>query len=193
MIKMNQNSKTKEQAQIDTQGYVVIQERVQLAPDNSIWGVLKTTVLAIPVGFATVFKHLFRKNVTIQYPYKKLPMFPRYRGLQYLERYEDGSERCVCCGLCAAACPADAIYMEPMENEKGERLAKIFEINMIRCIFCGFCEEACPEEAIFLGQEYEFATDTRDGFIYGKDKLLVKHPRPEKPLKKIWRKIRRVI
>lgn len=160
--------------------------------DTSVWGVIRTTLVAFPIGFATVFKHLFRKSITVQYPAKKRPMFPRYRGLHYLERYEDGSERCVCCGLCAAACPADAIYMEPMENEKGERLAKIYEINMIRCIFCGFCEEACPEEAIFLGQEYEFATDSREGFIYGKERLLTQHPRPEKPLKKMWRKMRRV-
>ena len=159
--------------------------------DNSVWGIIRTTFIALPIGFATVFKHLFKKAVTIEYPFKKREMFPRYRGRQYLERYDDGSERCVCCGLCAAACPADAIYMEPMENEKGERLAKVYEINMIRCIFCGFCEEACPEEAIFLGPEYEFATDSREAFIYGKEKLLVTHPRPEKPLKKIWRKMRK--
>ena len=176
----------------DKPGYVLITERPEPKLDTSVWSVIKTTLLALPVGFATVFKHLFRKPITVQYPKKKRPMFPRYRGLHYLERYEDGTERCVCCGLCAAACPADAIYMEPMENEKGERLAKVYEINMIRCIFCGFCEEACPEEAIFLGHEYEFATDSREGFIYGKDKLLVPHPRPEKTYKKIWRKVRRI-
>ncbi len=172
--------------------YIVIDEPIRTKPDNSVWGMIKTTILAMPIGFATIFKHALRRSVTTQYPFKKIPMYPRYRGLHYLERYEDGTERCVCCGLCAAACPADAIYMEPMENEKGERLAKIYEINMIRCIFCGFCEEACPEEAIFLGQEYEFATDSREGFIYSKEKLLVPHPRPEKKLKKIWRRMRRV-
>jgi len=160
--------------------------------DNSVWGVIKTTLIALPIGFATIFKHLFRRATTIEYPFKKREMFPRYRGRQYLERYDDGTERCVCCGLCAAACPADAIYMEPMENEKGERLAKIFEINMIRCIFCGFCEEACPEEAIFMGPDYEFAEGNRDAFIYGKEKLLVTHPRPENILKKLWRKTRRL-
>ena len=146
----------------------------------------------MPQGFAVTFKHLFRKSVTLDYPRKKKPMSPRFKGLHYLERYDDGSERCVCCGLCAAACPADAIYMEPTENENGERLAKVYEINMIRCIFCGFCEEACPEEAIFLGQEYEFAQDNRNAFIYTKEMLLVKHPRNENPLKKMLRRIRRV-
>ncbi len=145
----------------------------------------------MPQGFWVTFKHIFKKPVTLDYPKKKKPMAPRYKGLQYLERYDDGSERCVCCGLCAAACPADAIYMEPMENEKGERLAKVYEINMIRCIFCGFCEEACPEEAIFLGREYEFSKDNRDDFIYTKEMLLVPHPRKGNPVKELLRFVRR--
>ncbi len=140
---------------------------------------LKQTIL-ISKGMWVTFKQIFRKPVTIQYPKEKVPMYPRYRGLHFLERYEDGSERCVCCGLCAAACPVDCIYMEPAENEKGERYAEVYEINMLRCIFCGFCEEACPEEAIFLGKEYEFSDYTRDKFIYSKEDLLVKWPR-EKP------------
>lgn len=154
---------------------------------------VKTILIAFPKGFYTTFKHLFKKPVTQQYPTEKRPMAPRYRGLHYLEKYEDGSERCVCCGLCAAACPADAIYMEPDENEKGERFAKIYEINLLRCIFCGFCEEACPEEAIFLGHEYEFSNDSRDAFIYTKDQLLANRPTKEKPFKKIIRKVRRIL
>ena len=146
----------------------------------------------MPKGFVVTIKHVFKKPVTLDYPKKKRPMFPRYRGLHYLERYDDGSERCVCCGLCAAACPADAIYMEPEETEKGERKAKIYEINMLRCIFCGYCEEACPEEAIFLGQEYEFSNFDRNSFIYDKEQMLVAHPRKENPFKKLYRKVRKV-
>ncbi len=146
----------------------------------------------MPQGLLVTFKHMFKKPITLDYPKKKEPMAPRYKGLHYLERYEDGSERCVCCGLCAAACPADAIYMQPTENENGERLAKVYEINTLRCIFCGFCEEACPEEAVFLGREYEFATDTREGFIYSKEQLLVPHPRKDNPAKRMIRRIRKV-
>ncbi len=141
---------------------------------------LKQVFISIPIGMFTVFKQLFRKPTTVKYPFVKSKMMPRYRGLHFLERYEDGTERCVCCGLCAASCPADAIYMEPAENERGERYARVYEINELRCIFCGFCQEACPEEAIFLGKEYEFADDERDKFTYSKDDLLVKWPR-EKP------------
>jgi NADH-quinone oxidoreductase subunit I len=129
----------------------------------------------------TVFRQLFRKPTTVKYPFVKQEMMPRYRGLHFLERYEDGSERCVCCGLC-----------EPAENEKGERYARIYEINELRCIFCGFCEEACPEEAIFLGKEFEFIDDHRDKFIYAKEKLLVKWPREKPSPVKFERPLRRV-
>ncbi|MCP4683966.1 MAG: NADH-quinone oxidoreductase subunit NuoI [bacterium] len=153
---------------------------------------LVDVIWKMPQGLLVTFKHMFKKPITLDYPKKKEPMAPRFKGLHYLERYEDGSERCVCCGLCAAACPADAVYMEPDENENGERLAKVYEINMLRCIFCGFCEEACPEEAIFLGREYEFATDSREGFIYSKDQLLVPHPRKESAFKRTIRRIRKI-
>ena len=148
--------------------------------------------LKMPLGFYVTIKHLFKKPVTLDYPRRKKPMAPRYRGKHYLERYDDGTERCVCCGLCAAACPADAIYMEPEESDKGERRARIYEINLLRCIFCGFCEEACPEEAVFLGQEYEFSDFDRNSFIYTKEQMLVPHPRKDNTLKRLYRRVRRV-
>ncbi len=147
--------------------------------------------LEMPQGFVVTLKHLFKRPVTLDYPKKRAAMAPRYKGKHYLERYDDGTERCVCCGLCAAACPADAIYMEPGETERGERFAKKYEINLLRCIYCGFCEEACPEEAIFLGRDYEFATDNRQGFICDKEELLVPHPREGNPFKRIIRHFRR--
>jgi len=154
--------------------------------------VIKTVILALPKGFYTTIKHVFKKPVTEQYPREKAEMAPRYRGKHYLEMYDDGTERCVCCGLCAAACPADAIYMEPNETENGERFAQIYEINLLRCIFCGFCEEACPEEAIFLGHEYEFSDDNRESFIYTKEQMLANRPKKEKRFKRIIRKVRRI-
>jgi NADH-quinone oxidoreductase subunit I len=159
---------------------------------NDILKALGNVFLQMPKGFVVTFKHLFRRPVTIDYPRVKRPMKPRYRGRHYLERYDDGTERCVCCGLCAASCPADAIYMEPEETEKGERRAKVYEINLLRCIFCGFCEEACPEEAIFLGQEYEFSDFDRDSFLWTKEQMLVQHPRKDNPYKRILRRVRKV-
>ncbi len=159
---------------------------------NEILRAIGNVFLKMPKGFVVTLRHFFKKPVTIEYPKKKKPMAPRYKGRHYLERYDDGTERCVCCGLCAAACPSDCIYMEPEENEKGERVAKVYEINQIRCIYCGFCEEACPEEAIFLGHEYEFSSPDLNSFIMTKDKMLVAHPRKENPFKKLIRKARKV-
>lgn len=145
-----------------------------------MWRALKSVFYAIPKGLSITFRYIFRKKVTIQYPDVRPQFEPRYRGLHYLTRYPDGAERCVCCGLCAAACPADAIYMEPAENEAGERYAKVYEINELRCIFCGYCEEACPEEAIFLGHEFEFSAGERGDFTYTKEMLLNNFDKIEK-------------
>ena len=68
-------------------------------------------------GFALTFRHLFRNPITVNYPDVKVPMFPKYRGKQVLMRDENGLEKCVACGLCAVACPADAIYLEAAEND----------------------------------------------------------------------------
>src|SRR2546422_6437917 len=99
-------------------------------------------------GFATTLKYMFKKPITVNYPEQKIPMFPKYRGKQVLMRDENGLEKCVACGLCSVACPADAIYLEAAENDgtvqAGPRYASVYQIHKTRCIFCGYCEEACP-------------------------------------------------
>ena len=131
-------------------------------------------------GFPTTFRHLFRKPITVDYPDRKLPMSPRFRGRQLLMRDENGLEKCVACGLCAVACPADAIYLEAAENDgtvmAGPRYASTYQIHRMRCIFCGYCEEACPVAAIFMGKEYELAVYSKADFIWDKPTLLVPPP-----------------
>jgi len=130
-------------------------------------------------GMWITFGHLFRKKVTVRYPEVKREFSEIYRGKQVLKRDDEGRERCTACGLCAVACPAEAITMVAAERKPGEehlyreeKYAAIYEINMLRCIFCGFCEEACPKEAIFLTKETVPSRFERNDFIYGKEKLL---------------------
>jgi len=129
------------------------------------------------IGFATTFRHLFKKPITVNYPEQKFPMFPKYRGKQVLMRDENGLEKCVACGLCSVACPADAIYLEAAENDgtvqAGPRYASVYQIHKMRCIYCGYCEEACPVGAIFMGKDYELAVYSKDDFVWDKADLLV--------------------
>lgn len=134
---------------------------------------------AIVSGIAITIKHLFKKSATTRYPEKKREISEVWRGQHVLKRDDNGAERCTACGLCAVACPAEAITMVAAERKKGEeklyreeKYAATYEINMLRCIFCGLCEEACPKEAIFLTDRIVSTDYGRDEFIYGKDKLV---------------------
>ena len=143
-----------------------------------VWNILK--------GMLITFSHIFRKKATISYPEEKRPFSPVFRGLQILNRDEEGRERCTACGLCAVACPAEAITMEAAERKPGEehlykeeKYAAVYEINMLRCIFCGLCEEACPKDAIYLSETFAPSNYQRKGLIYGKPDLLIPHPKEQ--------------
>jgi NADH-quinone oxidoreductase subunit I len=137
------------------------------------------TFITLGKGFSVTFRNMFRKPVTENYPAEPVHFQPRYRGIHVLHRDENGLEKCVGCFLCAAACPANCIYIEAAENtaekriSSAERYAKVYNIDYNRCIFCGYCVEACPTDAITHGHGFELASLNATTLIYRKEDMLV--------------------
>ncbi len=130
-------------------------------------------------GLGLTLRYMFRRKVTINYPYEKGPLSPRFRGEHALRRYPSGEERCIACKLCEAVCPAQAIVIEAEERDDGSRRTTRYDIDMTKCIYCGLCQEACPVDAIVEGPNFEFATETKQELYYTKEKLLANGERWE--------------
>lgn len=140
---------------------------------KKIYRILKSFLLIdILKGMALTLKYFFSAKDTINYPYEKSKISPRFKGEHSLRRYDDGLERCISCKLCEAICPAQAITIEGSETDTGERRTTLYNIDMTKCIYCGLCQEACPVDAIVEGANYEFATETHRELLYDKNKLL---------------------
>jgi NADH-quinone oxidoreductase subunit I len=142
-----------------------------------LWEFVTATVLGI--------RYLLAPKPTLNYPFEKGPLSPRFRGEHALRRYPNGEERCIACKLCEAICPAQAITIEagPRRND-GTRRTTRYDIDMVKCIYCGLCQEACPVDAIVEGPNFEFATETREELYYDKERLLANGDRWEREIAK---------
>lgn len=136
-------------------------------------------------GITTVMENFFRPAYTINYPFEKGPLSPRFRGEHALRRYPSGEERCIACKLCEVICPAQAITIEAEEREDGARRTTRYDIDMTKCIYCGLCQEACPVDAIVETPNFEYATETHEELIYNKEKLLANGDKWEPVMAKI--------
>ena len=144
--------------------------------ERSVRSALLTELLS---GMWLTLVYFFRPKVTLNYPFEKGPLSPRFRGEHALRRYESGEERCIACKLCEAICPAQAITIEAEPRPDGSRRTTCYDLDMTKCIYCGFCQEACPVDAIVEGPNFEFSTETRAELMYNKDKLLANGDRWE--------------
>src|ERR1700676_98819 len=130
-------------------------------------------------------RYFFRPKSTLNCPFEKGPLSPRFRGEHALRRYPNGEERCIACKLCEAICPAQAITIgAPPRRNDGTRRTTRYDIDMVKCIYCGLCQEACPVDAIVEGPNFEFATETREELYYDKAKLLANGDRWEREIAK---------
>ncbi len=141
-------------------------------------------IAAIAKGMSITFGEMLQPTQVENYPDGKGPMRgakfeQRFRGGHVLQRDENGLEKCVACFLCAAACPANCIYIEAAENTEetrissSERFAKVYNIDYNRCIFCGYCVEACPTDAITHGHAFELASLNATNLVMRKEDMLL--------------------
>src|SRR5919202_713839 len=135
-------------------------------------------------AFGLAMRYKLRPKATVNYPFEKGPLSPRFRGEHALRRYPSGEERCIACKLCEAICPAQAITIEAEPRADGSRRTTRYDIDMVKCIYCGMCEEACPVDAIVAGPNFEFSVETREELLYDKDRLLSNGDRWEPELAK---------
>ncbi|MSR46067.1 MAG: NADH-quinone oxidoreductase subunit I [Planctomycetes bacterium] len=143
----------------------VLQHTLTLNERLFFWPFLK--------ALAFTFSRMFKKDITRRYPEQKMDVKPSLHGVPVLVMNDDGSPRCVACGLCEFVCPPRAIDITPGETDRPiEREPKEFVIDMLRCIECSYCEEVCPEEAIVMSTDYEVVGRRREDFVWNLTKLL---------------------
>jgi NADH-quinone oxidoreductase subunit I len=129
-------------------------------------------------------KYMLRPKATVNYPFERNPVSPRFRGEHVLRRYPSGEERCIACKLCEAICPAQAITIEAEPRPDGSRRTTRYDIDMVKCIYCGLCQEACPVDAIVEGPNQAFTVETREELLYDKERLLANGDRWERLIAK---------
>lgn len=113
--------------------------------------------IALVQGHLTVFKHLFKRPVTLQYPEKRAVLNNKFRGEHALD-----VKKCTACGTCQRVCPSfGTIEIEKGKNEEGKFYPINYTIDLNKCIFCGNCVQYCPFDAIKMTKKFELADEKK--------------------------------
>ena len=139
-----------------------------------LWEFVQAVILSM--------RYFFKPKATLNYPFEKGRLSPRFRGEHALRRYPNGEERCIACKLCEAICPALAITIEAEPREDGSRRTTRYDIDMTKCIYCGFCQEACPVDSIVETHIFEYHGEKRGDLYFTKDMLLAVGDRYEREI-----------
>ena len=114
-------------------------------------------------GFKLGMKYFLKPKATLNYPFEKGPLSPRFRGEHALRRYPNGEERCIACKLCEAICPAQAITIEAEPREDGsapyhEIRHRYDEVYLLWFLSGGMSGRRDWSR----GPNFEYATETRE-------------------------------
>ncbi len=106
-----------------------------------------------PLG---IVKNLFKKPMTLQFPYESLPPLEGYRGRHSLDL-----EKCAGCFICAMICPNKAISSAEFEGRRYP------QVDLGKCCWCQLCEEYCPSKAIKLTPHSMMVTMDKESAVLG--------------------------
>jgi NADH-quinone oxidoreductase subunit I len=107
-------------------------------------------------GMMVTGRELFRKPITVRYPYEKREIPTRFRGMVV-----NDATRCNACTRCVRVCPVDCIETKGIGKGK-ERKAEYWTIDYSKCCWCQLCVEACPEGSLIMSHDYETVFTRRD-------------------------------
>jgi formate hydrogenlyase subunit 6/NADH:ubiquinone oxidoreductase subunit I len=100
-----------------------------------------------------LLRHLFKKPVTVKYPFEKEDVPRDFRG-----NVVCNASKCIGCMICVNDCPAEAIdIIRVSETEKKFKMI----LHNDRCIHCAQCVDSCPTKAYHMDAEYETAAFSR--------------------------------
>lgn len=132
---------------------------------------------SLAIGMGITFREFFKPAVTVPYPYKTITMCARYRGHIELVENEEGTPKCVACGMCQRACPSGCISLASKSVEyeaevKGEikikkkKVLTKYDLNFTTCSLCGQCVESCNFGAIDFSKDYNLASERKEDFHF---------------------------